>query len=1020
MAFGLDPTNRRFRHYCRTGDPDALADVFDRTAGQLMRVALWLTGNRTDAEDLLQRTFLQVIETREQFRIGQPALPWLMGLLGNQARKHRRERTALPREVSDKVVDPEVEAATNELGAAVQTVRERLGEPYQEVLRLHLELGLNAKEIASRLLRPAGTVRTQLMRALELLRRKLPGGFVAGLTAITALDGAALANVRRVVLTAANAAVPSETIVAATAAVTFGGILMGKKILFAIPALALLGGAAAWLAFDSNPVAMPRTGPDSASGGFERPALPDHDSEDASATTLERIAVTEERAAEVDPGFAALRVIVRWQDDGSPARGIGLSARCRELSGAFARQAITDDEGSAMLPRLPAGVYSVTGSFLEGPLRAPGSSMPGQDKVELATGDLKTVEAIAMRTTTAAGIVVDAEDRPVADATIWVSATSSWSTGWEAGRSNADGSFRVPLRGYHYIGTRADGHVPSYTRGLLATEGPHRGLVLQLRGPAARIHGQVSDARGQPVIGARVLLGPSGGGVQESGTPGVQFTQPNPEQRFTDADGRFTATEMPPGNSSLWVWAPNFGPLRELVQVTAGTVTELQLTLPDAAIVTGVVRDARGQPIAGAGIRFGNEFLNFPQAQTRTGADGRFRLGDLPASPGGTKLVAGKSGQSVNERPVLQAGAVTEWNPVLDNGRTIRGQVLDPERRPMAGLRVGAVHPSYQRPQRWSVTDAHGRFELLNVGDDPRDVRVADGEVVLSQMQQVAPDSSDVIIALSADDLPTARLRGRILDPTGQPAQGSVSLKRTGADYLVGLQTDATTGTFTFGPGPAGSYAVEAYLTNWGKIAMGTVELEPGQETVLDDLLLQPTGSAALAVTGIDGARLASGTAHLRTYAGDHAGSCPIANGDGNFATLQPGRYFVEVLRRGRAAPQILTADFEVHSGDATAIAIRGRPWVRVNVRHRDPEPGSPKITVQYRCSTSDGKLARLFGTFLGSRDPLRVQTTLAVGNYRLEATTSDGRHAGTDLEIRLEDVGARPMKEIVVELPTR
>jgi DNA-directed RNA polymerase specialized sigma24 family protein len=65
MAFGLDPTNRRFRHYCRTGDPDALADVFDRTAGRLMRVALWLTGNRTDAEDLLQRTFLQVIETRE-------------------------------------------------------------------------------------------------------------------------------------------------------------------------------------------------------------------------------------------------------------------------------------------------------------------------------------------------------------------------------------------------------------------------------------------------------------------------------------------------------------------------------------------------------------------------------------------------------------------------------------------------------------------------------------------------------------------------------------------------------------------------------------------------------------------------------------------------------------------------------------------------------------------------------------------------------------------------------------------
>ena len=35
-----DPTDRRFAHFCRTGDPDALGDVFDATAGRLMRVAL--------------------------------------------------------------------------------------------------------------------------------------------------------------------------------------------------------------------------------------------------------------------------------------------------------------------------------------------------------------------------------------------------------------------------------------------------------------------------------------------------------------------------------------------------------------------------------------------------------------------------------------------------------------------------------------------------------------------------------------------------------------------------------------------------------------------------------------------------------------------------------------------------------------------------------------------------------------------------------------------------------------------
>ncbi|MCC7065508.1 MAG: hypothetical protein IT456_22070 [Planctomycetes bacterium] len=56
MRLSRDPADRRFQHYCETGDPVALGYVSDRTAGQLLRVALWLGGNRADAEDLLQRT----------------------------------------------------------------------------------------------------------------------------------------------------------------------------------------------------------------------------------------------------------------------------------------------------------------------------------------------------------------------------------------------------------------------------------------------------------------------------------------------------------------------------------------------------------------------------------------------------------------------------------------------------------------------------------------------------------------------------------------------------------------------------------------------------------------------------------------------------------------------------------------------------------------------------------------------------------------------------------------------------
>ena len=44
-----DPADLPFRRFCETGDPDALADVFDATAGRLVRVGVWLVGNRTDA-----------------------------------------------------------------------------------------------------------------------------------------------------------------------------------------------------------------------------------------------------------------------------------------------------------------------------------------------------------------------------------------------------------------------------------------------------------------------------------------------------------------------------------------------------------------------------------------------------------------------------------------------------------------------------------------------------------------------------------------------------------------------------------------------------------------------------------------------------------------------------------------------------------------------------------------------------------------------------------------------------------
>jgi len=55
LRSGLD---RAFVRYARTGDPGALARVFDGSAQELYRLGFHLLGDRHTAEDLVQHTFV--------------------------------------------------------------------------------------------------------------------------------------------------------------------------------------------------------------------------------------------------------------------------------------------------------------------------------------------------------------------------------------------------------------------------------------------------------------------------------------------------------------------------------------------------------------------------------------------------------------------------------------------------------------------------------------------------------------------------------------------------------------------------------------------------------------------------------------------------------------------------------------------------------------------------------------------------------------------------------------------------
>jgi len=253
----LDHLFERFR---ARGDVKALGRVFDEAASELYRIAAHLTRDLHEAEDLVQSTFLAAIESRDSYDPTRHLLPWLVGILvRTAAHEHRRrsrpiegERLARPPDVL-----PPEEAQSREFGEALNSVLARLPSLYREVLEKHLREGKSPPEIALETRRAPGTVRVQIHRGLEMLRKMLPAGLAGGAAAALAPRG--LGAVRASVLRSAesvSASVPVEPGVASTLG-RLGGIAVTTKTVLVPGAALLLATVAYMLAYRPEPPGPP-------------------------------------------------------------------------------------------------------------------------------------------------------------------------------------------------------------------------------------------------------------------------------------------------------------------------------------------------------------------------------------------------------------------------------------------------------------------------------------------------------------------------------------------------------------------------------------------------------------------------------------------------------------------------------------------------------------------------------------------------------------------------------------------
>src|SRR6266702_3261241 len=151
----------------------------------LYRVALRLTNNAADADDLVQETMLKAYRAWDQYEKGTNAKGWLLTILRHAFINEYRRRTRHPETVDLDAIEPysvfgDVQADDPQgtffdriVDDEVLRAIDQLPEQFRETVVLSDVEGLSYEEIARILEVPVGTVKSRLFRARRLLQRKL-------------------------------------------------------------------------------------------------------------------------------------------------------------------------------------------------------------------------------------------------------------------------------------------------------------------------------------------------------------------------------------------------------------------------------------------------------------------------------------------------------------------------------------------------------------------------------------------------------------------------------------------------------------------------------------------------------------------------------------------------------------------------------------------------------------------------------------------------------------------------------
>jgi hypothetical protein len=228
------------------------------------------------------------------------------------------------------------------------------------------------------------------------------------------------------------------------------------------------------------------------------------------------------------------------------------------------------------------------------------------------------------------------------------------------------------------------------------------------------------------------------------------------------------------------------GTYRVMVQTDSSGGSSTQITVPDEPEVgrdivlelegiAGRVLDAEGEPVAGASVSARREGAVVQALDdllvAESAADGRYSIQGLEA--GTYRVTAVAAGYRIGiAYPVELAGAAVDGVDFrLERGPDLRGVVLDPQGRGVAGAYVLAAAAGTGDPLNAASaeTDINGSFRMTAPADGLLDVTALAPGWAPSHRASVDPaGEGNVVLRVSRG----AALEFRVVDASGRPRSG--------------------------------------------------------------------------------------------------------------------------------------------------------------------------------------------------------------------------------------------------------